>query len=106
MSQYYNRYKQFTINGKNITVPFLGLPSKPSDKKVIYKIGKSRLDKLSQLYYNSPYFGWLILEANPGIGSIEWDIPDGRLLTVPYPLIASLQDYKQRADNYFFYYGK
>ena len=46
------------------------------------------------------------MEANPGIGSLEWDIPDGRILTVPFPLVSSLQDYKQRIDNHFFYYGK
>ena len=106
MAQYYNRYKEFTINGKSYTVPYLGLPSKPGDKKIIYKLGKSRLDKISQTYYDSPYFGWLIMEANPGIGSLEWDIPDGRILTVPFPLVSSLQDYKQRIDNHFFYYGK
>ena len=37
MAQYYNRYKDFVINGENITVPFLGMPSKPTDKKVVYK---------------------------------------------------------------------
>jgi len=106
MAQYYNRYTEFTINGETLPVPFIGLPPKPTDKKVIYKSGKSRLDKISQVYYDSPYFGWLIMEANPGIGSLEFDIPDGRVLTVPFPLVTSLQDYKQRADNHFFYYGK
>ena len=106
MAQYYNRYTEFTINEQNLPVPFLGIPAKPTDKKVIYKAGKSRLDKISQVYYDSPYFGWLIMEANPGIGSLEFDIPDGRVLTVPFPLVTSLQDYKQRADNHFFYYGK
>jgi|TARA_R110002020_G_scaffold196775_2_gene397759 hypothetical protein len=106
MAQYYNRYKDFVINGENITVPYLGIPSKPTDKRVVYKTGKSRLDKISQTYYDSPYFGWLILEANPQMGGIEWNIPDGRVLTVPFPLVASLQDYKQRVDNHFFYYGK
>ena len=106
MAQYYNRYKEFTINGENLPIPFVGVPSKPTDKKVIYKSGKSRLDKISQVYYDSPYFGWLIMEANPNLGSLEFDIPDGRVLTVPFPLVTSLQDYKQRIDNHFFYYGK
>ena len=106
MAQYYNRYTEFTINEQNITIPYLGIPAKPTDKKVIYKVGKSRLDKISQVYYDTPYFGWLIMEANPGIGSLEFDIPDGRVLTVPFPLVTSLQDYKQRIDNHFFYYGK
>ena len=106
MADYYNRYKQFIINGKPKTVPFIKLNSKPSDKKVIYKVGKSRLDKVSEEYYGSPYFGWLILEGNPDVGGLEWNIKDGRVLTVPYPLVASLQEYKQAVDDYYFYYGK
>ena len=46
MAQYYNRYTQFSINGQSQTVPFVSIPSKTSDKKVIYKLGKSRMDKL------------------------------------------------------------
>ena len=106
MADYYNRYQQFTINGKNKPVPFIRLTSKPSDKKVIYKVGKSRLDKISQEYYGSPYFGWLILQGNPDSGGLEWNIKDGRVLSVPYPLVASLQQYKQSVDDYYFYYGK
>ena len=55
MAQYYNRYTEFTINEQNITIPYLGIPAKPTDKKVIYKVGKSRLDKISQVYYDTPF---------------------------------------------------
>jgi hypothetical protein len=27
-------------------------------------------------------------------------------LTIPYPLVSSLQDYKNGVDQYFFYYGR
>jgi hypothetical protein len=27
-------------------------------------------------------------------------------LTIPYPLVTSLQDYKNALDNYYFYYGR
>ena len=106
MANYYNRYTDFTINGENITVPFLKLPGKSSDKKIVYKVGSTRLDKISEQYYESPYFGWLILQANPSAGGLEWDIKDGQVLIVPYPLVASLQAYKKATDDYFFYYGK
>jgi hypothetical protein len=66
----------------------------------------TRLDKVSQQYYGSPTFGWLILMGNPIYGGLEWNIPDGAILTIPYPLITSLQDYKNELENYFFYYGK
>ena len=67
-SQYYNRYSDFLINGEQTVVPFVNLPQKPSDKVFIYKVGKSRLDKTSQEFYNSPVFNWLILQANPQFG--------------------------------------
>ncbi len=84
--QYYNRYNQFLVNGEQTVVPYVSLPSKPSDKAYIYKVGRSRLDKVSQEYYGTPFFGWLILQANPQYGGLENNIYDGAILSVPYPL--------------------
>lgn len=103
---YFNRYQYFLVNGEQTVVPFVTLPSKTTDKRVVYRTGKSRLDKISQDYYSSPYFGWLIMVANPEFGTTEWDIPDGSLLVIPFPLISSLQDYKAAVDNHFLYYGR
>jgi hypothetical protein len=64
------------------------------------------MDKVSQQYYGSPLFGWLIMQANPQYSGNEWVIPDGSILTIPYPLVASLQDYKNQLDDYLFYYGR
>ena len=104
--QYYNRYNQFLFNGVQTTVPYVDLPRKPTDKRYIYIMGKSRLDKISQQYYDSPFFGWLIMVANPGYTGFESNIPDGAVLTIPFPLVTSLQDYKLQVDNYFLYYGR
>ena len=104
--QYYNRYSMFLNNGKQSVVPYINLPAKPSDKKYIYKKSMSRLDKVSQQYYGTPFFGWLILMANPKFGGQEWNIVDGSVLTIPFPLVTSLQDYKNQLDNHFFYYGR
>lgn len=104
--QTYNRYSNFLINGEQTVVPYVNLPSKTTDKRYIYKTGQSRLDKISQQYYGSPTFGWLILVANPIFGGEEWNISDGSILTIPFPLLASLQDYKNELDNHFFYYGR
>ncbi len=101
--QYYNRYSDFLINGEQTVVPFIPLPAKSSDKSHIYIIGQSRMDKISQQYYGSPFFGWLIMQANPEFTGLEQNIPDGSILTIPFPLVASLQDYKNGLDNYFFY---
>jgi len=104
--QYYNRYNNFVINGEQTVVPYINLPSKTTDKRYIYKVGQSRLDKISQQYYDSPTFGWLIMLANPIYGGQEWQIPDGSILTIPFPLVASLQDYNNELNNHFFYYGR
>jgi hypothetical protein len=104
--QYYNRYKDFIIDGQQTIVPYINLQSKSTDKRYIYKVGQSRLDKVSQQYYGSPLFGWLIMQANPQFTGNEWNIPDGTILTIPFPLVASLQDYKNQLDDYLFYYGR
>ena len=104
--QTYNRYTEFVINGQQTVVPYINLPSKTTDKRFIYKVGQSRLDKVSQQYYDTPVFGWLILVANSNYGGQEWNIPDGAILTIPFPLVASLQDYKNELENHFFYYGR
>ena len=104
--QYFNRYSEFNINGNQTVVPYISLPQKTSDKNYIYKVGRSRLDKVSQQYYGTPYFGWLILLANPIAGGQEWNISDGTVLTIPFPLVASLQDYNNQLENHFFYYGR
>jgi hypothetical protein len=104
--QYWNRYSNFLINGQQTVVPYVTLPSKSTDKNYIYKIAQSRLDKISQQYYGTPYFGWLIQVANPQYSGSEFSIPDGAVLTIPFPLVASLQDYNNALDNYFFYNGR
>jgi hypothetical protein len=104
--QYYNRYSKFLNNGEQQVVPYISLPSKSTDKNYIYRVGQSRLDKISFQYYGTPFFGWLIQQANPKYSGSEWSIPDGAILTIPFPLLTSLQDYNNELENYFFYYGR
>ena len=104
--QYYNRYTNFLINGQQTVVPFITIPQKTTDRTYIYKVGKTRLDKVSQEFYGSPFFNWLILQANPQYGGLETSIPDGAILIIPFPLCPSLQDYKGSLENYFYYYGR
>ena len=103
---YYNRYKDFLINGKQTVVPFLNIPARVTDQHYLYRQGRSRLDKISFEKYGTPYFGWLILSANPLYGGIEQNIPDGTILIIPFPLTAALQDYKAALDTHIFYYGR
>ena len=104
--QYYDRYQNFLINGQQTVVPYITLPTKTTDKRYIYREGRSRMDKISMEFYGTPYFGWLIMVANPNYGGLESNIPDNTTLIIPFPLVASLQDYKTALDNHFLYYGR
>jgi hypothetical protein len=105
-NEYYNRYDNFIFNGVQITVPYVQIPAKLTDKTYVYRLGISRLDKVSQQYYGTPYFGWFILNINGFVGGSEVNIPDNTVLKIPFPLQSSLLDYKSALDTYFFYYGK
>ena len=82
------------------------VPRKATDIKYPFRAGQSRLDKISQQYYNTPYFGWLIMMANPEYGGLEWNIPDNAIIVIPYPLNASIQDYNNAIKTRFYYYGR
>lgn len=103
---YYNRYTEFFVDGEFKIVPGIEIQIKRTDKYIIYKKGKTRLDKISLEHYGTPVFGWLILQANPSLGGVEFQIPDNSLLRVPYPLIATLQEYKNSIELYKLYYGE
>jgi len=105
-SQYFNRYQYFEEEGDFTIVPGVKIPIKSTDKYIQYRRNRNRLDKLSQEYYDTPLFGWLILQANPLAGSIEYLMPDNFMLRIPFPLIPSLQDYKKAVDLYKLYYGE
>ena len=105
-NQYYNRYESLIVNGVQTIIPYVQIPSKSTDKIYIYRLGISRLDKVSQTYYGSPYFGWLILQANGQFGGLEINIPDNATLKIPFPLLSSILDYKSALETHFYYYGK
>lgn len=103
---YFNRYTLFTSGTEHKIVPGIELPIKGSDKFHLFKKNKDRLDKLSQEYYGSPTFGWLIMVANPSCGLNEFEIQDNFFLRIPLPLTNSLQDYKKEVEDYKTYYGE
>jgi hypothetical protein len=104
--QYFNRYQNFLINGNQTVVPYVTLSTRTTDQRYIYRENQSRLDKISFEKYGTPYFGWLILVANPIYGGLETNIPDGAVLNIPYPLLGALLDYKNAIDTHIFYYGR
>lgn len=103
---YFNRYSLFTVDSQHKIVPGINVPIRGSDKFHLFKKNKDRLDKLSQEYYGSAVFGWLILAANPSSGLNEFEVQDNFFLRIPFPLTNALQDYKREVENYKLYYGE
>jgi hypothetical protein len=105
MAEYYDRYKQFRVNSTIEPVVGVIIPESSSDKTVVYKKGVSRLDKISNSYYNNPYSGWLIMQANPQFGGLEFNIPDNAQIRVPYPFSDGLNRYITQVSRYKQLYG-
>lgn len=102
----YDRYSQFRINGDVKILPFINISEKSSDKYFTYKKGITRFDNsLSNYYYGDPNYGWLILLANAKLAALEFEIEDGTIIRVPFPLETSLQQYSNEVNNYDQYYG-
>ena len=101
----YNRYKSFIVDGTYKKIPSIEVPSSNSDLYVYYEVGKTRLDLLSYQYYGDPNYGWLILQANPEVGSYEFNIPTNTLLRIPYPLSTTLSQYNDDIALYDAMYG-
>lgn len=96
----YSRYKAFKSNGGYKKVPFIEIPKSDTDCYTNYEVGKTRLDSLSYQYYNNADYGWLILQANPSCGSLEYKIKNNTLLRIPYPLESAIQRYERGISEY------
>lgn len=106
MPSYYDRYSKFRNNGEIKPLPGITIPIISSDKNAIYKQGQSRLDKLSNMYYNNPYSGWLIMLANPEYGGLEFNIPDMTSLRIPFPFDSAITRYITEVNNHKALYGE
>lgn len=105
MAQYADRYSQFRINGNILPIFGIKIPSDSTDKTFVYRKGITRLDNISNEYYNNPYSGWLILLANPEYGGLEFNIPDLSVLRVPFPYESALNRYITEVKNHKILYG-
>ena len=105
MARYFDRYSNFRYNGNMKPIPGLSIPILSSDKSVVYKLGETRLDKLSNLYYNTPYNGWLIMLANPEFGGLEFNIKDQSIIRIPFPFEDAIGRYITEVNKYNSLYG-
>lgn len=96
----FDRYSQFRQDGAIAIVPYGTVPPKNTDFYEVYEKGRTRLDILSYEYYNDSSYGWLIMQANPQYGSVEFEIPDRVTLRIPYPLSQSIQDYQASIEEH------
>lgn len=81
------------------TVPFISIPKRATDKIEEFRQGIDRMDKFSLKYYNNPYMGRLILMANPEY-TFEFDIEDGALIRIPFPLEEVMEEYNRQITIY------
>ena len=105
MAQYYDRYENFRDNGEVEPIPGTPIPISSGDKQALYKSGKSRMDILSQEYYGNPYHGWLIMLSNPQWGGMEFDIPDGTPIRIPFPFTSAIERYILEVKKHKELYG-
>lgn len=90
----FDRYSQLKkSDGTTEMMPFVKLPVNSSDKYIYWNSEYDRLDKISLKYYENPLYDFFILYANPEYIS-EFDIPDGTLIRIPFPLLKVKADYE------------
>lgn len=107
MAQYIDRYSQFKNSNSGVkTIPGITIPISSEDKKMIYKEGVTRLDILSNMYYNNPYSGWLIMLANPEFGGLEFNIPNMSMLRIPFPFESAMSRYNGEIKKHKMLYGE
>lgn len=98
----YNRYKSFvTEQGYYKNVPFIKIPKMNSDKYTYWDKANSRMDLISYQFYEDPNYGWLILQANPHLPSLEYMINQGEKIRVPFPLELAITQYENGIKNYY-----
>lgn len=101
-----SRYDKFVSDGKCEYVPFIPIIKQSTDFYVIYDSSKMRMDTLSYQYYNNPNYGWVILQANPEISSLEFSIPNGTNIRIPFPIENVLTSYNESIKKYKQIYGE
>lgn len=87
-----NFYQYIIENREMGNMPPIDIISRPeSDRFVVYNKKKNRLDRIAGDIYEDETMWRIILWANPEY-SIEFDIPDGTSIRIPYPKNDVLQE--------------
>lgn len=98
--QDYDRYEIMKNSDGTIDwLPFVPISESTSDLSEVWVQGRSRLDKLALRYYNNPFFDFFILYGNPQYID-QFDIPDGALIRIPFPIDRVKLEYETFLRNY------
>lgn len=81
----YNFYSLLKDNDSLKNMPPIKIDKRATDKSVTYNKQKNRLDTIAGNVYNDETLWRLILWANEEY-FMEFDIPDNKVIRVPYPL--------------------
>lgn len=90
----YSRYEGYVNDNGCAIMPKININRTSTDLVITFRKNTMRLDSLSYKYYGDANYAWLIMLANPKYGSLEYRIPDGVRLLIPYPLDDALRRYK------------
>ena len=99
MANYYDRYKEFRRDGNIMKIPPITIDTYNTDLFITFDKTRMRLDSLSYKYYGDANYGWLIMMANPHLGSMEFEIPDKVLMRIPYPITTALTRYENKVNE-------
>lgn len=80
-------------------IPSITIPNKTSDKTIIWNKNYKLYD-LSSLYYNSPFYDFIIKIKNSDLGEDEYMWEEGQTVIIPYPLNTTISQLKESFDNY------
>ena len=70
------------------------ISSRETDKYIAYR-RTDRFDNLSAIYYGTSEYWWIILLANPEY-AIEFDITEGTIIRIPYPIEEVLNEVRRQ----------
>jgi len=89
----YNFYKFLLKDGSNIldNMPPITITPQSTDIKIIYDKKITRIDRIAGDIYDDETLGRIIMWANPEY-DYEFDIPDGTVIRVPFPINYLIQD--------------
>jgi hypothetical protein len=87
MNRYINVLLQNTSNSSGLVTSYVGVkyPEVPFtiNDVYVYTTAGDRLDSLSQQFYGSPEYYWVISSANPDLGLDSLYIPEGSQIRIP-----------------------